>query len=344
MAKIGIITAKAPSLFNVSSDIATVYNELNHPTRIFTRQIQYYEARQLYDKSIIFMPFDPAYITPYIIMFRDYRKAKIDTAFYTTIEGNPIKHLTADWVKRDAELIAVSNYVKEKLEGAELNVIDVIPHGLDLKLFDKVIPDTDKVRMMTGGSVVFGTVASSHRRKGLDLLAKAISLVQDKINAGFYILTEPASQQYFTNLKNVYVDIRFGKLDRISVLKLISSFNFYICSSLSEGFGLPLLEAQAFGVPVIYPDYAPLNEFMNPKINFPYEWVDIELYRERLGIEFELHIYNPESLADKIIEAYNMFTSNGDEYKRRIGEARKYVYENFDMRKIYIKFNRHLNL
>jgi len=344
MVRIGVLTGRAPSLLNVANDIATVYGELNHDVMVFHRQIPFYEAKRLFEKCIIFMPFDPAYIVPYIVIYRDYLKSEIDTAFYTTVEGRPIDHMITDWMRRDVETIAVSNYVKEKLEGVDIRVIGVIWHGIDLKLIGKVHRDVERLRRLTGGEVIYGTVASSHRRKGLDLLAEAIKLTQDKINAGFYILTEPEAQRHFAGLRNVYVDTRFGKLDRQSVLRLISSVHFYICSSLCEGFCLPLLEAQALGVPVIYPDYAPLNEFINPKINFPFDWERIEDYREKLGIIYELHVYRPEALAERIIDAYNLYTSSMDEYVRMGSEAKRYVHENFDIRKMYTGFNKYLRL
>jgi glycosyltransferase involved in cell wall biosynthesis len=344
MPKIGIVTGRAPSLHVVAEDISTVYSELGHQARVFFRPVPHFEAKQLFDKGIIFMPFDPAYVTPYVILQRDYRRAGIDNAFYTTIEGRPIRAMTPDWFKRDAEVIAVSEYVRSKLEEAEVRVLDVIHHGLDLKKLEKVAPDKEALRRLTGGDVVFGVVASSHRRKGLDLLAKAIALVQDKIGAGFYVFTEPQAKPYFAGLKRTYVDARFGKLDRNSVLRLIASMDFYVCSSLAEGFCLPVLEAQALGVPVIYPDYAPLNEQVDPRFNLPFAWEDVEVYSERLGIAFELHVYRPEALAERIVEAYELFKSNPEEY-RRMGEgAKKHVRENFDARKLYPRFNKYLNL
>jgi len=344
MPKIGVVTGKAPSLHVVAEDISAVYSELGHQVRPFFRPVPFFEAKQLFDKSIIFMPFDPTYVTPYLLSQRDYRRVGIDSAFYTTVEGRPIRAMMPDWFKRDAEVIAVSEYVRSKLEEAEVRVLDVIHHGLDLKKLEKVAPDKEALRRLTGGDVVFGVVASSHRRKGLDLLAKAIELVQDKIGAGFYVFTEPQAKPYFAGLKRTYVDARFGKLDRQSILRLIASMDFYVCSSLAEGFCLPALEAQAFGVPVIYPDCAPINEHVDPRFNFPFVWEDVEVYSERFGIAFELHLYRPEAMAERIAEAYGLFKDSPEEY-RRMGEgAKRHVAEKFEARKLYPRFSKYLNL
>jgi glycosyltransferase involved in cell wall biosynthesis len=344
MAKLGIITGKAPSLKVVANDISTVFKEEGVPNSIYYMPVPEFEAVYQFDKSIIFMPFDPSYAIPYFLIYREYGRKGIDRVFYTTIEGYVIRQMLPDWVKRDVEVIAVSNYVREKLEEAGINVLDVIHHGIDTKQLKDIIPKKDAVRKMTGGKVVFGTIASSHKRKGLDLLASAISLIQEKIDAGFYILTQPDARPLFSGLKNVYVDVLFGRYTRLELLRLISSFDFYICSSLSEGFGLPLIEAQAFGIPVIYPDYAPLNEFMNPNINFPFQWESIEEYEDKFGIRFELHIYKPESLAEKIVEAYNLHASNNDEYKKITVKAKRYVSEKYDIRKHYPNFKKYLKL
>jgi len=344
MSRLGIVTSDSPSLKTVAGDIATVFSELGVQSRVYTRQIPFYEAKTLFDRSIVFMPFDPTYVLTYILLYRDYRNHGITSAFYTTVEGKPVRTMIPKWVRRDVEAIAVSNYVKERLEYADINVVDVIPHGVDLQLTSKVSPDNERLKRLTGGSMVFGAVASGHRRKGLDLLAKAIEQVNSKIDAGFYVLTEPKAEPLFAKCGNTYVDTRFGKLSRLEVLNLISSFNFYVCSSLSEGFGLPLLESQAFGIPVVYPDYPPLNEFIDSRINFPYQYRDVEEYRDVFGIAFEFHIYRVEDLAGAIMEAYNVYATDSEKYHVMSEEARRQIAEKYDIRHVYHAFKRHINL
>jgi len=43
---------------------------------------------------------------------------------------------------------------------------------------------------------------------------------------------------------------------------LYNQFDIYVSASSGEGFGLPILESAAVGVPQIHPDFAPFNEFL----------------------------------------------------------------------------------
>lgn len=45
---------------------------------------------------------------------------------------------------------------------------------------------------------------------------------------------------------------------------LYSSFDCLLCPSTNEGFGVPIIEAQACGVPVIVTDYTAMSELINP--------------------------------------------------------------------------------
>jgi len=166
--------------------------------------------------------------------------------------------------------------------------------------------------------VLFGTVASSHRRKGLDYLAKAMKIVEDKRkDVGFYILTTRAGKNNFSGLGNVVVDTNCGNLPRRRVLSIIGSFDFYLHPALCEGFGLPLLEANALGVPCVFPEYSPLTEVVETGTNFPFMW-DYEDIRDfGDGILYICHVYSPEVMAEKIEEAYEVYTCNEGEYRER---------------------------
>ncbi|MEM2297608.1 MAG: glycosyltransferase, partial [Ignisphaera sp.] len=216
----------------------------------------------------------------------------------------------------------------------------VVHHGVNLDAVNSITVDKQSVKKQLKARVLFGTVASELPRKGLDRLAKAISLASPKTpDAKFVILTTARGATHFRGLSNTYVRVEFGKLDRSSILGLIASFDYYVCSSLAEGFGLPLLEAQAFGVPCIYPEYQPLTEVAHPAANFTVG-VSGEGYEDHgQGILYLMHYYSVEELAQRIVEAYEICICDPDEYNERSRQVREHAKQ-FDAVKTYSWFVR----
>ena len=145
------------------------------------------------------------------------------------------------------------------------------------------------------------------------------------------------SGSFFTNMKNVVVDNRFGRLERQKILSLIGSFDYYICSSHAEGFGLPLLEAQAQGVPVICGEYKPLTEITTKETAFYVPIID-EIYQDdRYGILFLYHLYRPEDMVEQIKKAYEIYTCNQEKY-RQMSQKAKELANQFNILDVYSKF------
>jgi len=337
MTTFGVLTANATSLNVVAQDIVYAINKLGHDAKLYNRQIQWHEAKKLFKRGIIFIPFDPAYALIWFLLQRDYCKVGIPSVTYVTVEGLPLRTMIREWVRRDCTFIANSRFTESMLKRVDVEVKDVIYHGVNFDLI-KQTKQTQQLKKQLNAKVVFGTVASQLPRKGLDRLAQAIKTTSEKLeDAKFYILTTPAGRNNFIGMDNVHVSTNFGKLEREEVVALIGSFDYYICSSLSEGFGLPLLEAQAFGIPVIYPDYSPLSEITHPTANFPIDVAEEEYVRFMEAIDYLFHHYNPNDMADQIEKAYETYTCKPLQYQK-ISQQVKEFAQQFDILKTYSKF------
>jgi len=338
MEKYGVVTSPAPSLSTVGRDIAHVFQKLGHQVTFSTRQIYAFEAERLFNRAVVFITFDPLYAPSWFLLSRDYNKAGIHSVIYTTTEGLPKKWHIPFWIRRDCLFIACSPFVENMLREIDMNVIGMIRHGVNFDQINHAVPKKKELKRRLNTKVVFGTVASSHRRKGLEFLKSAIKDVSERIpDAKFYVHTNPRGKSVFEGLRNVHVSTNFGRLSRKEILSLIASFDFYICSSLCEGFGLPLLEAQALGVPCIFPCYSPLNEVTHLFSNFPFRYEYTEKHDLGDGILYECHFYSPEEMAKKIEKAYEVYTCNPEEYQQRI-EAIKRWAKRFDIMQLYPEF------
>ncbi|RLI87297.1 MAG: hypothetical protein DRP01_02260 [Archaeoglobales archaeon] len=338
MTRYGIITSYATSLTVVGRDIAYTINKLGHQAVFHDYQVQWYDAKKEFDRGIIFIPFDPLYAPSWFLLQRDYNLHGIPSVTYVTTEGEPKKWLVRDWIRRDCTFIANSRFTERMLRRIDVDVIDIIYHGVNFDMINQINPPKQQLKQELDAKVVFGTVASELPRKGLSHLAQAIRMISNKLpDAKFYVLTTPRGTAHFIGLENVHVSPEFGHLTREEVLSLIGSFDYYICSSLAEGFGLPVLEAQAFGIPVIYPYYDPLNEIAHPTANFPVKIIGEEYQSQDQGILFLLHRYKPEDMAEQIEKAYEIYTTSPDEYQKLSQQVKEFSQQ-FDIMKTYSKF------
>lgn len=333
MAKVGIVTSKAVSLKNVAHDIADALRKSGHETHVLIQLPSVIDAKRMFEKCVVVTVFSPISIPSWFMLWRDLNKAGVPSKLYVTIEGEPKSHLIYDWLKRECRAVANSYFTKGVLEENGILVEDVVYHGIDLDLVKRAKQLNPPIKK-SPDKVLFGFVANAQVRKGHDKLAQAIKYARDRVpEAEFYILTEPAAAKYYAGLENARVDTRFGSFSREQVLALIGSFDFYLGVTLSEGFGLPVLEAQAMGVPVIYLDYAPLNEIAEPKHGIPVPYQSVEKIDVGHGILYTLHMYDPLSLVEAI-EAACQLRSDKKAYSKAKSAASSHARK-FDSAKLY---------
>jgi len=333
MAKVGVVTSKAVSLRNVAHDISEALRKSGHETHVFTQLPSVVDAKRMFEKCVVVTVFSPISIPSWFMLWRDLNKAGVPSKLYVTIEGEPKSHLIYDWLKRECRAVANSHFTKRVLEENGIQVEDVVYHGIDLDLVKRAKQLNPPIKK-NSDKVLFGFVANAQTRKGHDRLAQAIRHAKERVpEAEFYVLTEPAAAKYYAGLENARVDTRFGAFSREQVLALIGSFDFYLGVTLSEGFGLPVLEAQAMGVPVIYLDYSPLNEIAEPKHNIPVPYQSVEKIDVGHGILYTLHTYDPLSLVEAIEAACQLYSD-----KRAYSKAKRAVSmhaRKFDSAKLY---------
>lgn len=169
-------------------------------------------------------------------------------------------------------VVCWTEFAKEQLRlGGYTGELSIVPLGVDLNMFT---PVTDSKRQRARelflpeechNGFVVGTVARNHRRKMLHLTIEAFTqwLYEDGIkNAHLLIHCLPSNPPGGVDLSacvrrhNVkeYVWLSSGNLDDSLLPVLYHAMDVYLTTTLGEGWGLPLLESMASGVPVIMPD------------------------------------------------------------------------------------------
>jgi len=332
--RVAIFTGKAPSLKAVAEDLALVAVEYNITPLVFTDiypQVVYSGKVQA---AIFFYPMDPVFAVDKATYYYDFSKMlQGAAAWYTTVEGEIFREYVNDPVWRYVEFIANSQYTREKLQRRGLNVIMTIPHGVHRSVVEqarKLEPALRKrVEEELKGTVTFLVVSNSHRRKNLDGLAKAMDILTQRQVFNYTVLGIVEGKPPH---EAMYKVAEFGSKPRYEVLAAMASVDYVLMPTMCEGFGLPLIEANAMGTPVLHGFFPPLSEFTDTDANITWQVQEIEYVPPDPvrggGIMFELHKFPPEAIADAIIEAIDIRKNYPSKYEdmraKALENARQY--------------------
>jgi glycosyltransferase involved in cell wall biosynthesis len=335
-----VTSERAVSLRRVTEDVADVLREQGHTVlepMLYPDAVQFQQLR--FQATYIVMTFDTIWATPFFYL--GYR-AKADGkryVFYATVEGRIQRTSHDDWVFRELEFTAVSNYVAGKLMEAGARVRGVVYHGVDTEEAYICSGWGPKIRETLGLSkddFLVGYVAGAYTRKGHDVFAEVIKLTAKRDpTIKFAVLTQPQAQQFYADCPNTIVLTSFGDKDRKWMYGFYGALDLYAHPALAEGFGLPVLEALACGRAVVHADYEPLSEITTKETSFRVPVASVEYAQDAMhlatGILYEHHLYDPQDFADAIIQAKDEVQRRRDElYRLCIQRAR-----DFSKRKVY---------
>lgn len=205
-------------------------------------------------------------------------KVKCDFSFkwfaYLTIERDEIDEKLAPLFKYADMVAAPTQFGKSVLEPLCECPVRCIPYGVDSKF--RRLPDdvraglreerdcTDKIR--------FITVAQNTLRKNIPALIQAVKLIahrdpQRKLQ--FYVHSNTdrvdPQEQCFYDLRKIVEKLGmddwfvfpeeglslFSSIDDDNLVNEYNAADFFVSASTCEGYGLPLIEAMACGLPVI---------------------------------------------------------------------------------------------
>lgn len=166
--------------------------------------------------------------------------------------------------------IADSNYNRKCLIEMGYRNVDVMPIQLSLNRFDYVVSDSNiKQQYKETTNILFvGRIAPNKRQ---DDVIRAFSVYRKHFNpnAKLLLVGDTGFTAYVESLKNLVrqLDIEdrvdfFGKVSEEELKAAYEVSKLFLCMSEHEGFGVPLLEAMIFGMPVITYNSSAISETM----------------------------------------------------------------------------------
>ncbi len=198
--------------------------------------------------------------------------------YYPFWSRNYLRASTKYAVKNARRIIAVSQNTKNdlvKLYGAKPEKIEVVHHGIEIKnqkLKTKDINQNSKIKKPY--LLYIGRIELKKNILGI-LEAYKILKEKYKIPHKLVLAGEPGFGQNKINLKIKNLKLKIfqpGYISEEEKWRLLSNANVFLFPSFYEGFGLPVLEAQAAGVPVVTSNNSSMPEvagrqalLVNPK-------------------------------------------------------------------------------
>lgn len=196
-------------------------------------------------------------------------------ASWVPIDHTPVPPRVLNWFKTSgATPIAMSEFGRDSLEANDLDPL-YAPHGINIETYQPRDRAVARERVgVQGDEFVIGMVAANltlSNRKNFDLTIRAfqaLRAVRDDVKLyihahmtgrhGKGIDLDVLATQLGVSAEDLWfpgdIAIESGAISEEAMSYIYSALDVLIAPSLGEGFGIPVVEAQACGVPVIVSD------------------------------------------------------------------------------------------
>ena len=212
----------------------------------------------------------------------------IPIASWTPIDHQPAPEKVLAWLRKpNVTPIAMSKFGKAMIENAGIES-EYIPHAIDTKIFKptEFLPEGISGREFVGGDDKFVVGMNFANKAGGFIHRKAVAenflafaiFASKHDDVVLYLHTEPYGKQSGFVLPNIleacgvptdkvkFVDpisYSYG-ISTETLVAIYSAWDVGLFTNYGEGFGVPQIEAQACGVPIITSNFAASAELASP--------------------------------------------------------------------------------
>jgi len=203
-------------------------------------------------------------------------------------------------LKNSKRIITVSEFSKTEISDyyrIPKEKFTIIYNGVDKKKF------TTKKTYNSSEHKYILAVSSQNFHKNFHGLIKAFRNTKDNLNEVDLLIVGSTTGKSFNNLDLDISDLKeqgrihfLGRVDDKELVQLYQNAWFFIFPSLYEGFGIPPLEAQACGCPVIVSDIASMPEVLSNSVLYFDPCSELDLEKKILLV------YDNIALREKLIK------------------------------------------
>jgi glycosyltransferase involved in cell wall biosynthesis len=204
---------------------------------------------------------------------------------WSPIDSEPILPANAQVLQSSKRVWAMSRHGERMLNAAGFANVDYVPHGVDTNAFKPIARDEARSRLgkqlgmdLSGKYLITTNSANKGQpgRKGFfEMFSAFAGFVQTHPDALLYMHTDkygtygehlPTVQAMFGEAlrdKVIYADPYYyiaGMLNQAYLNDVYNAGDVFLTTSHGEGFGIPIVEAQSAGCPVIVTDFSAMSE------------------------------------------------------------------------------------
>jgi len=193
---------------------------------------------------------------------------------HVRVEIEPRK-ISRYWLHKGSLIVPVSESIGNVIRraGVSQKNIQVLLSGIARKDVKSFSPSTETLAILkkVKGQPVIGAVAHLFPRKGLEYLVEAMEPLKKAFPHILLVIVGTGDFQYERQLKTQveHLDLRenvlFAGFQKHPEL-FISQFDVFVLPSVSEGFGIVLLEAMALGKPIVASNIGGISEIVQHSI------------------------------------------------------------------------------
>jgi len=226
-----------------------------------------------YEKPDILFTLGDPWMTEFIPEMEE--RVAVHWVSYFPLDGYPIPKSWHGWLLNIDTPIVFSKFAQNLAEEVLGRKPPLIYHGVDTNKFQVLDRSTCKQEILGfDDKFIVGTVARNQPRKNLPALVRAFAdFARGKDDVALYMHTQIRDVGWnidelverFELYDKAYCTDNFNALKGVpdsELNKLYSMFDLFALPTMSEGFGLPILEAQACGTPVLVTDFSACPELV----------------------------------------------------------------------------------
>jgi glycosyltransferase involved in cell wall biosynthesis len=276
-------------------------------------------------------------------------RSKIKFGIWTSefnSDKNPLPAGFAKFCQYPDKILAPSKFSKDIFinSGIQENKIEVIPHGIDVSLFDQATP----FKLKTNKSAkIFLNFGQPHLRKNikdtLEVYGKAFSK-KDDVCLVIKGINKIPQQPFEVSYEKLFKEFRF-KYSNHAEVEFIDGFipnifslykvcDIYFSTTWGEGYGYPFLESLLSGLINIAPNYSGYLDFLNENNSFLISGRLAPAPKEALYWDANVNANIFKINIDEAVDKLKFVVKNKDIIKEKLKSNRSIVLEKYSWDKV----------